>query len=215
MKKHLYSFTVLKIVWRLNPLLRQQLNPLEVLQPRQRSVRLAVTEQSRPVEKQAQPTSLQKMVARLKSFTKGRKSTQREPSPVPPKQVPVADEVVTSKDYSEIAAILEKVSKQPQFAEKVKHSFKAFLKMEDTGGQPELMDILPALTIGPGLYLLLFSYKYKLNEECQVYYQRATGETTAPKKSEFTLQEMLLRTLASSYILFQFLHPSSTSQTAI
>ncbi len=155
------------------------------------------TEQSRPVEKPAQPTLLQKVVARLKSFTKGRKSTQREPSPVPPKQVPVADEVVTSHDYSEIAAILEKVSKQPQFAEKVEHSFKAFLRMEDTGGQPELMDILPALTIGPGLYLLLFSYKFKLNEEYQVYYQRATGETTAPEKSEFTLQEMLLRTLAS------------------
>ncbi len=145
------------------------------------------TEQSRPVEKPAQPTLLQKMVARLKSFTKGRKS----------RHVPVADEVVSSKDYSEIASILEKVSKQPQFAEKVEHSFKAFLRMEDTGGQPELMDILPALTIGPGLYLLLFSYKFKLNEEYQVYYQRATGETTAPEKSEFTLQEMLLRTLAS------------------
>ncbi len=158
------------------------------------------TEQSRLVEKPAQPTLLQKMVARLKSFTKGRKSTQRESSPVPPKQVPVADEVVTSHashDYSELAAILEKVSKQPQFAEKVEHSFKAFLRMEDTGGQPELMDILPALTIGPGLYFLLFSYKFKLNEEYQVYYQRATGETTAPEKSEFTLQEMLLRTLAS------------------
>ncbi len=145
------------------------------------------TEQSRPVEKPAQPTLLQKMVARLKSFTKGRKS----------RHVPIADEVVSSKDYSEIAAILEKVSKQPQFAEKVEHSFKAFLRIEDTGGQPELMDILPALTIGPGLYLLLFSYKFKLNEEYQVYYQRATGETTAPEKSEFTLQEMLLRTLAS------------------
>ncbi len=140
------------------------------------------TEQSRPVEKPAQPTLLQKMVARL-----NRKS----------RHVPVADEVVSSKNYSEIAAILEKVSKQPQFAEKVEHSFKAFLRMEDTGGQPELMDMLPALTIGPGLYLLLFSYKFKLNEEYQVYYQRATGETTAPEKSEFTLQEMLLRTLAS------------------
>ncbi len=155
------------------------------------------TEQSRPVEKPAQTWLLQKMMARLKSFTKDRKSTQMESSPVLPIPVPVADEVVTSHDYSELAAILEKVSKQSQFADKVKHSFKAFLRMEDTGGQPELMDILPALTIGPGLYLLLFSYKFKLNEEYQVYYQSATGEKTAPEKSEFTLQEMLLRTLAS------------------
>ncbi len=130
------------------------------------------TELSHPVEKPAQPSLLQKMVTRLK-------------------------EVVTSQDYSEIAAIFKKVVKQPQFAEDVKHSFKAFLRMEDTGGQPELMDMLPALTIGPGLYLLFFSYKFQLDEEYRVFYQRASGDTTAPEKSEFTLQEMLLRTLAS------------------
>ncbi len=108
-----------------------------------------------------------------------------------------AGQAVSSPDYSEIAAIFETVSKQPRFAENVKHSFKAFLRMEDTGGQPELMDMLPALTIGPGLYLLFFSYKFQLDEEYRVFYQRASGETTAPEKSEFTLQEMLLRTLAS------------------
>ncbi len=108
-----------------------------------------------------------------------------------------ADQAVSSPDYSEIAAIFETVSKQPHFAENVKHSFKAFLRMEDTGGQPELMDMLPALTIGPALYLLFFSYKFQLDEEYRVFYQRASGETTAPEKSEFTLQEMLLRTLAS------------------
>ncbi len=108
-----------------------------------------------------------------------------------------ADQEVSSPDYSEIAAIFETVSKQPHFAENVKHSFKVFLRMEDTGGQPELMDMLPALTIGPGLYLLFFSYRFQLDEEYRVFYQRASGETTAPEKSEFTLQEMLLRTLAS------------------
>ncbi len=50
---------------------------------------------------------------------------------------------------------------------------------------------------GPGLYLLLFSYEFKLDEKYPVFYQRASGETTAPEKSEFTLQEMLLHTLAS------------------
>ncbi len=107
------------------------------------------------------------------------------------------DQAVSSPDYSELAAIFQTVSKQPHFAENVKHSFKVFLRMEDTGGQPELMDMLPALTIGPGLYLLFFSYKFQLHEEYGVFYQRASGETTAPEKSEFTLQEMLLRTLAS------------------
>ncbi len=133
------------------------------------------TNQSRPAQ-QSQPNLIHKMLAKLKLLTKQK---------------------VRSPDYSEIAAIFETVSKQPHFAENVKHSFKAFLRMEDTGGQPELMDMLPALTIGPGLYLLFFSYQFQLDEEYRVFYQRASGETTAPEKSEFTLQEMLLRTLTS------------------
>ncbi len=155
------------------------------------------TEQSRPVERPPQPSLLQKMMSRLKSFTKGRQSRSKQSSPLSTTPVQLADEVVSLQDYSEIAAIYERVSRQPQFAENVKHSFKAFLRIEDTGGQPELMDMLPALTIGPGLYMLFFSYMFKLDEEYRVFYQRASGETTAPEKSEFTLQEMLLRTLAS------------------
>ncbi len=169
------------------------------------------TELSHPMEKPPPPSYLQKMVARLvarlKSFTQGEQQSRREESsPVSPTPVQLADEVVTSQDYSEIAAIFKKVVKQPQFAEDVKHSFKAFLRMEDTGGQPELMDMLPALTIGPGLYLLFFSYEFQLDEEYRVFYQRASGETTAPEKSEFTLQEMLLRTLASIFCFSSSTH---------
>ncbi len=151
------------------------------------------TEQSHLVEKPPQPTLKQ--------------SRQKKSSPLSPTYVQLADEVVTSQDYSEIAAIYERVSRQPQFAEIMKQSFKAFLRMEDTGGQPELMDMLPALTIGPGLYLLFFSYKFKLDEEYRVFYHRASGETTAPEKSEFTLQEMLLRTLASVSCFSAHLQP--------
>ncbi len=145
---------------------------------------IRITKQSRSAQK-PQPNLIHKMLAKLKLLTKQK---------------------IRSPDYSEIAAIFETVSKQPHFAENVKHSFKAFLRMEDTGGQPELMDMLPALTIGPGLYLLFFSYKFQLDEEYRVFYQRASGETTAPEKSEFTLQEMLLRTLASISCLSSSTH---------
>ncbi len=133
----------------------------------------------------------------LLGSTKSKPSRQKESSPVSPTNVQLSDEVATSQDYSEIAAVFKKVSQQPEFVEDLRHSFRAFLRMEDTGGQPELMDMLPALTIGPGLYLLFFNYMFQLNEEYRVFYQRASGETSAPEKSEFTLQEMLLCTLAS------------------
>ncbi len=154
------------------------------------------TGQSQAVEEPPQPSLLQKMMVKLKSFTRNKQPRHKEITPLSTAHDQPADQAV-SPDYSEIAAIFQTVSKQPHFAENVKHSFKAFLRMEDTGGQPELMDMLPALTIGPGLYLLFFSYKFQLDEEYRVFYQRASGETTAPEKSEFTLQEMLLRTLAS------------------
>ncbi len=153
------------------------------------------TGQSHSVEEPPQPSLLQKMMARLKYFT-NRQPRHKRITPLSTVHDQPADQAVSSPDYSEIAAVFETVSKQPHFAENV-NSFKAFFRMEDTGGQPELMDMLPALTIGPGLYLLFFSYKFQLDEEYRVFYQRASGETTAPEKSEFTLQEMLLRTLAS------------------
>ncbi len=155
------------------------------------------TGQSHSVEEPPQPSLFQKMMARLKSFTRNRQPRHMEITPLSTAHDQPTDQAESSPDYSEIAAIFETVSKQPHFADNVKHSFKAFVRMEDTGGQPELMDMLPALTIGPGLYLLFFSYKFQLDEEYRVFYQRASGETTAPEKSEFTLQEMLLRTLAS------------------
>ncbi len=59
-----------------------------------------------------------------------------------------------TKDNSEIAALFQTVSKNSDLWKDDKHSFRAFLKMEETEGQPELMEMLPALTVGQGLYLL-------------------------------------------------------------
>ncbi len=141
---------------------------------------------------------LQRMVKKMKSSLVKLRQSQSENSPLP--SSPVLDTQDLGQpnlpDYSEIAALFKEASQQPNFAEEMK-SFKAYLRIEDTGGQPELMDMLPALTIGPGLYLVFFSYEFKLDEQYKVFYQRDSGEKTALKKSEFTLQEMLLCTLAS------------------
>ena len=79
----------------------------------------------------------------------------------------------------------------------MQHFFKAYLRIEDTGGQPELMDMLPALTISPGLYLLFFNLEWNLKKEFKVYYQHGPGNATTPEESKITLEEMLLSTLSS------------------
>ena len=124
-----------------------------------------------------EPSLINKFFSKLKSLKLGRQRKQY-------------------RDIPEVAAIIRE-SVQPDFWKEAKQSFKAYLRMEDTGGQPELMDMLPALTVGPGLYLLFFSYEFKLKSEFKVFYQHSSGESTLPEQSTLTLEEMLLCALSS------------------
>ena len=124
-----------------------------------------------------EPSLINKFFLKIKSLKLGRRCKQY-------------------RDIPEVAAIFRE-SVQPDFWKEAKQSFKAYLRMEDTGGQPELMDMLPALTVGPGLYLLFFSYEFELKSEFKVFYQRLSGESTLPELSTLTLEEMLLSALSS------------------
>ena len=100
-------------------------------------------------------------------------------------------------DIPLIAELFKKASEHPEFLEEMQHHVRAFLRMEDTGGQPELMDMLPALTIGPGLYLIFFNLEWNLKKDFKVFYQHPSGKITTPEESKITLEEMLLSTLSS------------------
>ena len=103
----------------------------------------------------------------------------------------------TPKSIPEVEQLFKEATKQPEFWEEAKKSFRAYLRIEDTGGQPELMDMLPALTIGPGLFLVFFNLEWNLKKEFKVFYQHSSGKTTTPEESKITLEEMLLSTLSS------------------
>ena len=75
-------------------------------------------------------------------------------------------------------------------------SGRCLLYMQDTGGQPELMDCLPALTIGPALYLLFCKLDSSLDDHYKIGYRGPDGNTL-PIQSHFTIKEMLLTILAS------------------
>ena len=124
-----------------------------------------------------EPSLINKFFSKVKSLKLGRRRKQY-------------------RDIPEVAAIIRE-SVQPDFWKEAKKSFKAYLRMEDTGGQPELMDMLPALTVGPGLYLLFFSYEFELKSEFKIFYQCSSGERTLPEQSTLTLEEMLLSALSS------------------
>ena len=100
-------------------------------------------------------------------------------------------------DIPEIVHLFQEAVKQPDFWKDIEYSFRAYIRMEDTGGQPGLMDMLPALTLGPALCLVFFNLEWNLKKEFTVFYQHSSGETTAPEESKITLEEMLLSTLSS------------------
>ena len=112
-------------------------------------------------------------------------------------QSPPVSAAAPTADIPLITELFKKASEQPEFLEEMQHHFRAFLRMEDTGGQPELMDMLPALAIGPGLYLIFFNLQWNLKKEFEVFYQHPSGKTTTPEESKITLEEMLLSTLSS------------------
>ena len=100
-------------------------------------------------------------------------------------------------DNPEIIHLFEEAFECPVYWEDVKHSFRTYTQVEDTGRHPELMDMLPALALGPALCLVFFNLEWNLKKEFPVFYQHSSGKTTAIEKSNITLEEMLLSTLSS------------------
>ena len=85
----------------------------------------------------------------------------------------------------------------------------AFLNIGDAGGQPEFMDMLPALTVGPALYLFFCKLTDDLNEPYKVSYRNpSTGESTVLRESTYTAKEVLFTSMASIACFKSF---SSTS----
>ena len=87
----------------------------------------------------------------------------------------------------------------PKFWENVQPLFEdtAFIKTEDTGGQPEFMDMQAALTIGPALYLLFCNLIDSLHSHYTVSYRSPSGESSTPMQSTYTVEEVILSALAS------------------
>ena len=87
----------------------------------------------------------------------------------------------------------------PKFWENVQPLFEdtAFIKTEDTGGQPEFMDMQAALTIGPALYLLFCKLIDDLHSRYTVSYRSPSGESSTPVQSSYTVEEVILSALAS------------------
>ena len=67
----------------------------------------------------------------------------------------------------------------------------------DTGGQPEFLDMLSALIMGPSLYLLYHRLIDSLDEPFKISYTYPDGKSTDENESTITVEEILFQILAS------------------
>ena len=71
------------------------------------------------------------------------------------------------------------------------------MNMVDTGGQPAFLEMLPALTIGPALYLIFFRLNQELKERYQIKYVSKNNEEVQLGDSSYTVEEVIFQALSS------------------
>ena len=73
----------------------------------------------------------------------------------------------------------------------------ALLSMSDTGGQPEFMDMQPALVLGPALYLIFCKLTQSLQSHYSISYLSSSGDSTDPVTSAYTVEEIIFQALSA------------------
>ena len=71
------------------------------------------------------------------------------------------------------------------------------MNMIDTGGQPAFLEMLPALTMGPALYLIFFRLNQELKQRYQIHYVSEGNENVPLGDSSYTVEEVIFQALSS------------------
>ena len=71
------------------------------------------------------------------------------------------------------------------------------VNMVDTGGQPAFLEMLPALTISPALYLIFFRLNQDLKKRYQVQFVSEAHKEIQLGESSYTVEEVIFQALSS------------------
>ena len=101
-----------------------------------------------------------------------------------------------------ISSLLKK-AKQSMHWNDAKHTYNHHFRVADTGGQHEFMDLLPTLTVCPGVYLLFVNLCISLKDFPDMSYTNEYGETITLGKSTYTMKDIIMTELSSIYCMNQ------------
>ena len=72
-----------------------------------------------------------------------------------------------------------------------------FVRIIDTGGQPELHELLPAFVTGPAINLIVFNLQLPLQDQFPIYCRSESDGNSITYKSCINHEDMILRSLSS------------------
>ena len=105
-----------------------------------------------------------------------------------------SEEIEIKDAFKKLTTILQ--SDSPEDLKRLLEEL-TMINMTDVGGQPAFLDMLPALTIGPALYLLFFRLDQDLDKHYPVRFLPAESKEDIVLESSYCIKEVLHQCLAS------------------
>ena len=105
-----------------------------------------------------------------------------------------AEKIEVNKAFEKLKAILQ--SDSPKELRQLLEEL-IIISMADVGGQPAFLDMLPALTIGPALYVLFFRLDQNLKGRHQVRFRAADSKAEIKLSSSYCTEEVIHQSLSS------------------
>ena len=105
-----------------------------------------------------------------------------------------SEEIEIKDAFKKLTTILQ--SDSPEDLKRLLEEL-TMINMTDVGGQPAFLDMLPALTIGPALYLLFFRLDQDLDKHYPVRFHPAESKEDIVLESSYCIKEVLHQCLAS------------------
>ena len=116
-----------------------------------------------------------------------------------PEQLPIClpqHHKIAENKFETILAQLKGLVKKIVYSKLVVPPESTLLNIHDIGGQPGFLEMLPALSTGPAMYLVFLDLSKELNQQYEIPFDR-DGTVILPFKSLYTVESTISQILAS------------------
>ena len=130
---------------------------------------------------------------------------------------PPKSKVVTVPDYqnrlTHIKAKFQNIIKRGDYSTIARNIGDTLLNINDIGGQPGFLEMLPALSTGPAMYLVFFDLSKKFDEPYNIPFSR-DGKIITPYKAVHTVRTTICQILSAIASVHSISRESTSFQKA-